>query len=479
LRERGAAIADLVVLIVDINEGFNPQTKEAVEILRTFKVPFIVAANKVDKIEGWKKTFNFQISESLAIQRADVLEKLDKKIYDIVAALGEFGFSSDRFDRISDPTREIMIVPVSAKTGEGIAEILLFLSALSQKYLEKKLRLHVSGKAKATILELKEEKGIKYADIILYDGILEKNDPLLFLSLDGIKKTKVRGIFIPQALSDIRHESAFKEVERVVASAGVRVYLSESSGIIAGSPLLYDQPENYEELSKLEKELSFTYDNEGIILKVDTIGSLEALVKVLKRKGIKIFRAGLGDVTKKDINEAKIMKEKNEEYGFVLGFNVRGAEDKDIKIIVSNVIYDLEEKYDKEIEKMRKEKLEEELKKVGYPVKLEVLDGFIFRKSKPAIFGVKVLSGELHIGTMLKNRGKVIGSVKSIQSNKESLQILEEGKEAAISIDSAKYPDDFKEGDILYVAASKRDYANFDKLPKKWQKLIEEAERSD
>ena len=153
LRRRGGSIADIAVLVVDAMQGIQPQTAESIEILKQYKTPFVVAMNKVDLIDGWKPRNTFSVTESISLQGKVTLEALDKKLYGIVGKLGEKGFNSERFDRISDFTREVSIIPVSAKTGEGISELLILISGMSQKYLEKRLHIDPRSEGKASIIE--------------------------------------------------------------------------------------------------------------------------------------------------------------------------------------------------------------------------------------------------------------------------------------------------------------------------------------
>src|SRR3989344_385005 len=87
LRKRGGSIADLAVLVVDIQKGLQEQTREAMEILKTYKCPFIVVANKVDTIQGWVTVPGESISDSLKKQRTQTLELLDTKVYELVGQL--------------------------------------------------------------------------------------------------------------------------------------------------------------------------------------------------------------------------------------------------------------------------------------------------------------------------------------------------------------------------------------------------------
>ncbi|MFA6530480.1 MAG: GTP-binding protein, partial [Candidatus Micrarchaeia archaeon] len=160
LRERGGSIADLAILVVDVNQGFQPQTVESIKILRHHKTPFIVAANKIDVIDGWKSNKTSSFSDSFSKQPQRVQEKLDEKIYGLMGNFSEYELNSERFDRIQDFKSNIALVPVSAKTHEGLAELLMLIAGLSQKFLDASLRTEVSGVGKGSIIEVKEERGL-------------------------------------------------------------------------------------------------------------------------------------------------------------------------------------------------------------------------------------------------------------------------------------------------------------------------------
>ena len=142
MRSRGGSLADLAVLIVDVNEGFQPQTIESLSILKRFKTPFVVAANKMDRIGGWLPVKNTPFSKSMKAQSARVIEELDKRIYELVGELYKYGFDGDRYDRITDFTRTIGIVPISAVTGEGVPDLLMILVGLAQRFLKGKPETH-------------------------------------------------------------------------------------------------------------------------------------------------------------------------------------------------------------------------------------------------------------------------------------------------------------------------------------------------
>ena len=168
LRARGGALADMAILVIDINQGFQPQTIEALQILRTYRTPFVVAATKIDRIHGWRPVQGEPFLSSFSRQNDRVKELVETRLYELVGKLSEIGFSAERFDRVSDFQRNLAIVPVSAHTGEGIPELLMVMIGLAQRYMEQELGFSVDRPGIGTVLEVKEERGLGITlDVIL------------------------------------------------------------------------------------------------------------------------------------------------------------------------------------------------------------------------------------------------------------------------------------------------------------------------
>jgi len=179
LRARGGALADMAILVVDISQGFQPQTIEALQILRNCKTPFVIAATKTDRIHGWRVNENESFLSSFGKQNERVKGDVENKTYEIVGKLSDLEFSADRFDRVLDFQRNLAIVPVSAHTGEGIADLLMVMIGLAQRYMGDALKLAVEGPGAGTVLEVKEERGLGTTlDVILYDGTLALGDEI-------------------------------------------------------------------------------------------------------------------------------------------------------------------------------------------------------------------------------------------------------------------------------------------------------------
>jgi translation initiation factor 5B len=483
MREKGCNIADLAILVVDINEGFQEQTHESLRILKEYKVPFVIAATKIDRIVGWKKQNTTSFLESISKQNEKVIEELDKKIYMIVSSLAEYGFDSERFDRVIDFTKQIAIVPVSSITKEGIAELLAILAGLAQKFLKEKIKY--SGKTKGIILEVKEVRGLGLTlDVILYDGKLAREDYLIIGGKEPIV-TKVKALLLPRPLQEIRVEKKFINVDEVNAAIGVKVVAQNLEKATAGMPIRATK--NEEEIPKLveevkiEKYVEFEKDPNGVIIKADTVGSLEALVKLLKEANIPIRKADIGCINREDFIEGELIQDKYRKV--ILAFNIKvdeqtinEAKNFGLKIFSSNVIYRLIDEYKRWMEEEKRREIETKLEVLPRPVKIRVIPGAIFRNSKPAIFGVDVLEGTLKPGIILKRDEKVIGKVKEIQSEGRTIPKAIKGERVAISIEEAVVGRNVFENDILISELSKEDIEklkeDFDYLREDEKKLL-------
>ncbi len=474
LRSRGGSLADIAILIVDINEGFKPQTTEAIEILKKEKTPFVVAANKIDLIPGWSSSEK-KLLQSISSQGQETQKILDTRLYELVGRLHEFGFRSERFDRVGDYTKEVAIIPLSAKTGEGIPEILMVIAGLAQKYLENCLCCDISGYAKGTVLEVKKEKGLGDAiDVIIYDGTLRKDDIIVVGGMSSPVVTKAKCIFEPMPLSEMRDKkSRFRQVSEVPAAAGVRISAPGIGEVVAGMPLIACSPEDIEktksEIMEQVSDVLIEIDREGIILKADSLGSLEALINVFREKNISIRRASIGNISKKDIIDAESSYEKDPVSSVIIGFNIslnKDAIPEKAKIIRADIIYKLVEDYEKwlEGEKIRQEK--GQASALSKPCKIRIMPGYVFRQSGPAVLGVEILEGTVKTGQALMKDKHPITTVKSIQSEKKNVSEAEKGKQVAVSLDRVSVGRQIFEGDVLYSFIPESDFRKLKELKK-------------
>jgi translation initiation factor 5B len=470
LRKRGGSVADIAILVVDITEGFQKQTIESVEILKNRKVPFLVAANKIDKIPGWRVQNTYSFLESFSKQREDVKNYLDGLVYNLVSQLAEQGFSSERFDRIKDFTKTVAIVPVSGKTGEGIAELLALLAGLTQNYMKNKLKF-AEGPAKGVILEVKEIQGLGHTiDVIIYEGVLKKNDIIALGGINGPIITKVRSILVPKPLQDIKVvKTDLTAIDEVYAAAGVKIYAPDLENALAGSPLfVVDDESKIEEFKKIIQEeiSSVRYYNAsvaGVVVKADSLGSLEAIITALQQKKIPIRLADIGPISKRDITEAELTSQEAKEYGLIAAFRVKplpGIEiPTKIKLIYGEIIYQLIDDIEKYIIDTKESEKRRTLDSLVLPGKFRILPGYIFRRSDPVIVGVEVLGGIIKPKSpLIKKDGRKVGEIQQIQDNKKTVEKATKGMEVAVSIKgNVMVGRQIEEGDVLYTDVPKED----------------------
>jgi len=493
LRARGGAVADIAILVVDIMDGIQVQTRESLNILKARKTPFLVAANKIDRIKGWKPQNTKSFLESFSLQDKFVQKLVDDKIYELIGEFSSLKYISDRFDRITDFTESIAIVPTSAKTGEGIAEILMVLSGLSQQYLKDRIKVS-KGTAKGTVLEVEEEPGLGITlDTIIYEGIIEKDEKIVVGGSDDAIVTRIRALLLPKPLDEIRDpREKFVPVDRIAAAAGVKIVGPNLDNVMAGAPLRSvknesDIPNIIEEIQSEISKIKIDVDKSGVILKADTLGSLEAIVNFFREEDIPIRIADVGAISKRDVINAAVVKDVDPLRAVILSFNAKllpdakeEAEALEIPIFENQIIYRLVDEY-KEWYFETKERLQKlQLKDVVQPGKLKVLPNCIFRRNDPAIFGVQVLGGKIKPKCkLISTEGRMIGLIREIQDKGENQEVAKMGDEVAISVRGATAGRTFKEEDEMLVDIPEHNFKIlknkfYDSLSMEEQDILEE-----
>jgi len=448
LRKRGGSLADLAILVVDIKEGIKPQTAEVISILKANKTPFVIALNKLDTISGWQNRDS--LKEAIESQASNVQEEFETALLTFQGSLQSHGFDSDLFYEVTDFTKKAAIVPCSAKTNQGISELLFVLAGLSEKFLTKNLEL--SKEAKGVILEIKKEKAMENIEAILYDGQLNKNDEIAIATFDDVLVTKIRALEEIKSLSQ-KYESK----KSATASTGIRMQITNKEGLLPGMPFqkLNNNLKAIRDEFKKEISQALTLNKQGIIVKADSLGSLEALITLLKQSNIQIVRAGIGPITKTDIISAKANLDINSLDAVIVGFNVKAEENLDlgsIKVLTDDVVYKLIE----DLELWRKDQQaqieRERLLGLATICKLEILPKYIFRNSNPAIFGIKVLAGKLKTGLpLIDENDNNIARAKAIQSDKHSVESADPGQEVALSLPGTNYERQIKNPGLKYL----------------------------
>ena len=461
LRSRGGSLADIAVLVIDIREGLMPQTIESIRILKQYKTPFVIALNKVDTLDGWMSESDRAFVLAERTQSDHTREVFEQKMYNIISQLSENQVYADRYDRIEDFTKAVALIPISAKTGEGIPDLMLMLIGLAQRFLESRLEKG-EGQGRGTVLEIKEVKGLgNTMDMILYSGTIKSGDTVAIGTSSGKPLvTRVKAILKPKPLDEIRDpQDAFERVKEVSAAAGIKIACKETDGVIAGAPIAVVKNPKDPAIQAITEECSIKIETEekGITIKADAIGSLEALAYEAKRAGIPIRKYGIGEITRRDIVESSYG---SDSFRVLLGFNVSLSKDAEaelehqpLKVFTNDIVYALIDDYIEWKDESERTTEADLRTQFSFPAKFTIMPDHIFRLNHPAVVGVRILAGRVRVGETLINReGKDCGVIKSVRADDGT--VLPEGKqgdEVSMAIDGVTVGRQINEGDILYV----------------------------
>ncbi|WP_256402786.1 translation initiation factor IF-2 [Halorubrum salinum] len=477
LRARGGALADIAVLVVDVNDGFQPQTEEAIDILRRTGTPFVVAANKIDTTPGWNPQDGEPIQRSLEAQSERAESMLNENLYEIIGQLSDAGFSADLYWRVQDFQKNIGVVPLSALTGEGVPDLLTVLMGLSQRFMKEEMAIDVQGAGEGTVLEVKDERGFGATiDTVVYDGVIRNGDTIVVGGQEDPIVTEIRALLRPRPLEEIRTEKKFEKVAEVGAAAGVKIAAPDLDQAMAGAPVrvVRDRPleDVIEEVKAELAEIEVETAEDGVVVKADTLGSLEAMANALREAEVPILRAEVGDIAPRDIAVAETANQ--EEHKAILGFNVdllanaeTELENADMKLFTDEVIYQLIEDYETYVEERERAQQETVLDKVVRPSRFRILPDHTFRQNDPAVVGVEIISGTLqnnrNVGLFEGNEFERVGQLSGIQKQGDDVDEARAGERVSIAIDGPTVGRGIEEGDTLWT-----------EVPEKHAKILEQ-----
>jgi len=477
LRSRGGALADIAILVVDVNDGFQPQTEEALDILQRTGTPFVVAANKADTTPGWNPVENSPIKPSYDGQSDVARKRLDENLYEIIGQLSDDGFSADLYWRVQNFQKNIGVVPCSALTGEGVPDVLAVLMGLSQRFMKAEMEIDVEGPGEGTVLEVKDEQGFGATlDVVVYDGTIQEGDQIVVGGVNEPIVTEIRALLQPQPNAEIRVENRFERVESVAAAAGVKIAAPDLDEAMAGAPVRVVRDQAVDDVIGEVKaelaEIEVDTEEEGVVVKADTLGSLEAMANALREAEVPILRAEVGDVAPRDIAVAGTAREP--EHTVILGFNVevlpdaeRELEQSEVTLFHDDVIYQLVEDYEEHVTEMQRAQQETILDKIVRPARFRILDDHTFRQSDPAVVGVEIMSGTIKNNTNVakfeNNEPDRVGELSGIQAQGDDVEEARAGERVSVAIDGPTVGRQIEEGDELWI-----------EIPEKHAKILEQ-----
>ncbi|MBM3233223.1 translation initiation factor IF-2 [Candidatus Pacearchaeota archaeon] len=460
LRKRGGSLADLAIVVVSIKESIQPQTVEVLQILKAHKTPFVIALNKIDTISGWRNHEGKTFRESAEMQPMHTRSEFDEAVLTFQGSLKELGFESELYYNINDFTKNVAIVPCSARTKEGISELLFILSGLCQRFLRDRLKL--SEVTKGVLLELKKDRGMEWAEVIVYDGVLKEGDSLMIASFGEPVVSKARAMAEILPLS-----TRYTSTKELRAASGGRIQLTTKEGVLPGMPfqVISENKEKEKVRAQFKKEFSevLKLDKQGIVLKADSLGSLEALMTLLRQERVPFVKAGIGPIGKGDLLSAQANIDIDPLNAVVLGFNVSIDEGLNVpagvKVMTHPVVYKLIEEVTLWRKDRQEELVRERLLGLATICKLDILNQHVFRNSNPAIFGVRVSAGKIRVGIpLIDSDGEEVARVKSLQLEKESVNEAVEGKELAMALPGIMFDRRLGKIDSLYADLSESQF---------------------
>ena len=407
MRSRGAKVADMAVLVVAIDDGIMPQTVEAIKHIQEAKVPLIVAVNKID-LAGTDK--NVQLA------------KIKKQLSDKQVNLEEYG-------------GDVPVLPISAKTGEGVDKLLEMILLVAEMHETKGDPALPSA---GVIIEssLDKFKG-PIATILVRNGTLKKGDQI---TVGGVN-SKVRGMF----------DFSGKPVDSAGPSTPVEVLGLETVPVV-GAVLgeLAEVKEAEVVQSLVERLKQGDTKTLKVIIKADKQGSLEAIQTSLEkfnteRKIVDYIFTGTGDIGEENIKLAASVG------AIVIGFNVKVAptaqklaENEHVLIRTYNIIYELLEDVEEVVKTLVEVgQLEEVLGKAN------IIAEFPHGKSEK-IAGCRMTEGIIAKGQKIRvvREGQNIGEtrLKSLKKVKEEVNKVEKGNDCGMLFDPSL---DFQIGDVV------------------------------
>uniref|UniRef100_A0A0K0E7M5 Eukaryotic translation initiation factor 5B n=1 Tax=Strongyloides stercoralis TaxID=6248 RepID=A0A0K0E7M5_STRER len=501
LRSRGSSLCDIAILVVDIMHGLEPQTIESIKLLIKGKTPFVVALNKIDRLYGYESNPRRDIWEHIDSQPLNTQLEFKERFQNVFAQFAEQGLNIALAKDNNDIKEYISVIPTSAYLGDGIGNIMGYVSDYSQNYLAEKIAF--SNELECFVMEVRVIPGLGTTiDVILLNGTLRSGDIIVLTGTEGAIITQVRDLLMPSPLKEIRVKNEYQRYKSIKGAQGVKILAKNLEKAVAGLPLFVANREDEVEIlredaeTQLEKALvAIKKKPEGVYVQASTLGSLEALLEYLKSQKIPYSNVNIGPVHKKDVQKAAVMLEHNPEYACILAFDVKVERDaqlfadkENVKIFQADIIYHLGDAITKYREDLKEKKRKENEHLAIFPCKLRILPQNIFNARNPIVCGVCVEAGILKKGTPICVPSKdkiVLGTVSSIEKNHEEVNIAKQGDEVCIKIENTTgdapklYGRHFTHEDILISKISRetidvcKAYFRDDLSMSDWQLIVQ------
>lgn len=477
IRQTGVVISNLVVVVIDIIKGVEAETKKCLEFVkRVHDTNFIIVLNKLDKVYGWKQTKDAPLAK--AFNKNKECAKLIKDyINNIICQLATLELNACAYYDNKDIKNFVSMVPVSSKSGEGIADLVLLISKMMD--IKSKKQNKLSNYTYGYILDNRYEGKMGIFNIsINISGTLTNTSNITIINRDTILSTtddNVKNIVIQTEGKEMKDKSRYKITTEINNTYGAGIFLNSKLMPYPGS--MYLDTTN---LTQLEKEnaiheLKSTMINEnllcefqkkeiGVTLLSPSVGIMSALISCLNNKNIPIMECICDKLTKEYVIKISGAFERIKEqykleylqrYKTIIFLNptfdnenamdtiekdvVELCKQNKINIMSSKNIHALMENFTCHI-KTFDDKLHEKYKNIGEEFELQILKDCVFLKTTPLLFGIRIVKGQISKGIQLlaTNGDNVIllGEITSIQKNKKNVETAKTNDEVCIKVES-------------------------------------------
>jgi len=457
-RETGSSLCDVGIIVVDIIEGLKPQTIESINLLKKNKIPFVIAATKLDRIDSYVEDNNTSLRKTLKNQKKIFETLLLTSLEDLKYDLGKEDIKAEFYFKNKNPKSTYSIVPISNKFKNGLSDLISLIVFISQNWMNNKITYqeNVDGTIMNNYLHPSEGWIV---NIILKNGTITEGDKYYLVKSNEVVECKVRKLF---------DESDDKSYKSIRASKSIRVIGSNMDNILVGTKLFNNRNEANKCISNLN---SYEMDKSGVFLQAPTYGCIDGLYKIFKENNIPIINVKIGKLSEKNTNIllSQIGNIKDLEYRCLIYYdNIIGkdrtlfdklAKDNNFKIIDSDHIYTLVDDYKKyQDECLKNRQKEQEVSgQAIYPCKLKILKEHIYMTGGGGdlLMGIKVLQGKIKKGMPLylnlcdykKNKQRTtetwksynMGKIMSIQKNNEEKEEAVINDEVCIRLDNPYY----------------------------------------
>ncbi len=422
MRSRGAQIADIAILVIAADDGIQPQTKESIKIINSAKIPMIVAINKVDKPDA-------------------NIDKVKQELAALDLNPEEWGGKT-------------ICVPVSAKAGTGIDELLEMILLVADTHAED-IMANPDRLAFGTIIESRIDKCEgNIATVLVQNGTLLLGDlitvsDMFYGKIRAMKNfkgenVKAAGPSMPVKILGLKGAPSIGDILQVKAEVDRKTKVNKYQ--------LKEQATAYTKPMEKKEEGAPEVKNFNIVLKADVLGSLEAIINSLGKfehpeVSVDIICRGLGNITESDIERAEAGK------AVVFGFHVKPtaaaenlAREKKVEIRLYEVIYKLLEDVKVELEKL----LSPEVIRTDFG-RMKVAAVF-YKEKKTMVVGGPVIKGKAiknaKVDVLRDNQKIGTGLVVGLQSNKVETNEVEQGRECGLKYEGKLI---IAVGDILEI----------------------------